>query len=155
MVYNNYIFNLLFIFIITILIGYIFGITIVSLIDNRLNKFNIKDVKSYESFDNIEDFKTKNSNRNSEINREITVSRTYNFQTGEEIKRKKNNIKNKILKDIIMNFIKNGMLKRKKHKYVIKIIITQKMEVAQNAIMVLQIILIQLICLQLIIKFLI
>jgi hypothetical protein len=86
MVYNNYIFNLLFIFIITILIGYIFGITIVSLIDNRLNKFNIKDVKSYESIDNIEDF--KNKNKNNEVNREISISRTYNFETGEEIKNK-------------------------------------------------------------------
>ena len=87
MFYNNYIFNLLFILIITILIGYIFGITIVSLIDNRLNKINLKDIKSNDSIEHVENFKNKSN--------ELTISRTYNSETGEEIKRKYNRHDNK------------------------------------------------------------
>ena len=77
--------NIIFIFLITFIIAYLFGIVIVNLIDNRLSKIQlnlpqqdivIKYPESIESFEN---------------KREIINSKTYNFKTGEKIKNNNHN----------------------------------------------------------------
>ena len=63
--------NIVLVFFLTIVIAYIFGFTIVHLIDKRLEK-----ITNTESFNNKMD---------------QVVSKTYNFQTGEVIKGKYDN----------------------------------------------------------------
>lgn len=67
----DYIFNIILIFFLTIIIAYLFGFTLVHLIDKRLDKLT-----NTESFNNKLD---------------PVVSKTYNFQTGEVIKGKYDN----------------------------------------------------------------
>ena len=92
MIYN--IFTILLIFLITIILGYLFGITIVNLIDNRLNKLNINNEDLIKK-NNIENF----NNITEKI--EVSNSKTYNFNTGERIKKTKfdNDYYNQMNKD--------------------------------------------------------
>lgn len=76
-------------FLITIIIGYFFGLTIVNIIDNRINKLNLN---SYiESFNNNEKKELTNSIENSTTKKiEISNSKSYNNSTGEKINPKYN-----------------------------------------------------------------
>ena len=80
--YNN-IFNLLFIFFITVVIAYLFGFTIVYLIDERLNKFTL-DNKPIENFNN-------NNNNN---NNEKIIPPKKNFNENNKFYNIKKNITN-------------------------------------------------------------
>ena len=67
-------------FLITIIIGYFFGLTIVSVIENKLNQLKINNI---ENFNN-------NNNKNEEKKIEISNSKSYNNITGEKIDQKYN-----------------------------------------------------------------
>jgi len=66
-------------FLITIIIGYFFGLTIVSVIENKLNQLKIN---------NIENF--NNNKKNEEEKIEISNSKSYNNITGQKIDQKYN-----------------------------------------------------------------
>ena len=68
--YNN-VLNILFIFFITIIVAYLFGFTIINLIDKRLSKLNLNSMESF-----------KNNNEKKIENVEVATSKTYNFETG-------------------------------------------------------------------------
>ena len=74
MIYKNIIY-LFVVLLITIIMGYIFGLILLNLIDDRLNKINNKNI-------NIEKFNNNNT--------EIANTKTYNFNDGEEITKKNN-----------------------------------------------------------------
>jgi len=86
--------NIIFIFLITFIIAYLFGIVIVNLIDNRLSKIQLNlpqqdiVIKYPES---IEKFENKT---------EIVNSKTYNFKTGEKIKNNNHNFDNEYYKNM-------------------------------------------------------
>jgi phosphate/sulfate permease len=58
-------------FVITILIAYLFGIILVNLIDNRLNKLKINTEEHYS-----------NKKEKKEDDKKIIEYKTYNFDTG-------------------------------------------------------------------------
>ena len=66
-------------FVITILIAYLFGIILVNLIDNRLNKLKINTEEHYS-----------NKKEKKEDDKKIIEYKTYNFDTGEELNEKGN-----------------------------------------------------------------
>ena len=68
--YNN-VLNILFIFFITIIVAYLFGFTIINLIDKRLSKLTLNSMESF-----------KNNNEKKIENVEVATSKTYNFETG-------------------------------------------------------------------------
>jgi hypothetical protein len=71
--------HIVFIFLITIIIAYLFGFIIVNLIDNRLSKITIN-IPVQEKFENENEKKNKNEIENKI---EISESKKYNFKTGE------------------------------------------------------------------------
>ena len=71
--YNN-ILNILFIFFITIIVAYLFGFTIINLIDKRLSKLNLNSMESF-----------KNSDTQKIETTEVATTKTYNFETGDKI----------------------------------------------------------------------
>jgi hypothetical protein len=82
MILDN-IYNLIFIFLITVIIAYIFGLSLVNVIDDRLNKINIEQSKNNELNKPIENFVSENK-------REISEYKTYDFNKGNVIKNKNN-----------------------------------------------------------------
>jgi hypothetical protein len=79
-------YNFFFILIITIIVGYIFGLSLLNIIDKKLNNINI-DIKYPEH--NIETFKSTVTKKE-DIKKEIINTQTYNFTTGEKINNKTN-----------------------------------------------------------------
>jgi len=76
--------NIIFIFLITFIIAYLFGIVIVNLIDNRLSKIQLKIPQQdivIKYPEHIEKFENKT---------EIVNSKTYNFKTGEKVSKNNN-----------------------------------------------------------------
>ena len=92
MIYNMM--NIIFIFLITFIIAYLFGIVIVNLIDNRLSKIQLNLPKQdivIKYPESIEKFENKT---------EIVNSKTYNFKTGEKIKNNNHNFDNEYYKNM-------------------------------------------------------
>jgi hypothetical protein len=86
--------NIIFIFLITFIIAYLFGIVIVNLIDNRLSKIQLNLPKQdivIKYPESIEKFENKT---------EIVNSKTYNFKTGEKIKNNNHNFDNEYYKNM-------------------------------------------------------
>jgi len=54
--------NIIFIFLITIIVAYIFGLILVNMIDNRLNKINLNSMEKFENKIEIVDSSTYNNN---------------------------------------------------------------------------------------------
>ena len=71
--YNN-VLNILFIFFITIIVAYLFGFTIINMIDKRLSKLNLNSMESF-----------KNNDKQKIENIEVATTKTYNFQSGDKI----------------------------------------------------------------------
>lgn len=92
MILDN-IYNLIFIFLITIIIAYLFGLSLVNVIDNRLNKIKLEYPKNPELNENfinnngidnlINNTKNLIDNTNNLINKkEISEYKTYDFNKG-------------------------------------------------------------------------
>ena len=87
MIYN--VLNILFIFLVTIIIAYLFGFTIINIIDERLNKLNLNNNNNNNNNNNDNDnFSLENFDNKKETTQiEISNSKSYNFNSGKEIKK--------------------------------------------------------------------
>ena len=78
-------YNIVFVFIITVLIAYLFGLIIINIIDNRLSKLSMNMNISKESFtnnNNDEDNDKDNYKYNNKSNIEISTKKVYDYNKG-------------------------------------------------------------------------